>query len=262
MKTLYALRSRNRNCGFFLITFFYRRKEREKRRLAGGNKTKPSKGKKAVKKPITKPAPMPDTSKDAELAADLALGRTAKNRDVSGVKAKKKAALDKMRKDRSDAKEKDDSDLDYGDDDDDDDDDDYNELPWANSKVKKVSRLSALARDDDDEDSDHGGRTQRVLVEADLEDFVKVTVPRRRLSRWCNEPYFEKSVMGFYVRLAIGRDKNTQKPCYRLCKIVGIQTGKQYQFPQTAGNANGKPVSTILSDQILISFFYIYSSPD
>jgi len=253
------LRSRNRNCGFFLITFFYRRKEREKRRLAGGKKTNPSKGKKGAKKTVKKPSPkkpaieedsdeeMPDTSKDADLAAELALGRTAKNRDVSGVKAKKKLALDKLRKDRNDAKEKDDSDLDYGDDDDDDDDDDYNEAtaPWANKKGKKIARLSALARDDDDddEDSDRGGRTQRVLVEADLEDFVKVTVPRRRLSRWCNEPYFEKGVMGFYVRLAIGRDKQTQKPCYRLCKIVGIETGKQYQFPQTAGNANSKPVS-------------------
>lgn len=241
---------------------FHRQKEREKRRLAGDKKTKPSKVKKGAKKLQTKAAPkqttveedMPDTSKDAQLADEMALGRTAKNRDVSGVKAKKKAALDKLRKDRIDAKDKEDSDLDYGDDADDDSDSDDEEFkPW-NAKKKKPSRL-AVMEEEEEEDSDHGEKTQRAFVEADLEDFMRVTIPRRRLSRWCNEPYFEKAVMNFYVRLAIGRDQQTQKPCYRLCKIVGIVAGKQYQFPQLA-NTNSKPVSSIFKKRNVPNLYF------
>lgn len=188
---------------------------------------------------------LPDTSKDADIAAELALGRAAKNRDVSGVKAKKKAALDKLRQDRIDAKkdEKEDSDYDYGDDDDDDSDVDADYKPWA-EKNKKETRLERMARDDSDQSDDEDKVTgNQVFEEADLDEYRLVTIPRRRLARWCNEPYFEKAVMDFYVRLAIGRDQRTQKPCYRLCKIVGIKSSTQYQFPQM-GNSNDKPVLT------------------
>jgi len=243
-----------------------RKKEREKKRLTGGKKAKPSKGKKTATKPKKKEPKkaekkiddddddddddMPDTSKDAALAADLALGRTAKNRDVSGVKAKKKLALDKLRKARigattSKKDEEEDDDLDYGDDNDEDSDDgDEAFEPWVTKKAK-ISRLAELGRGDSDDDSDGGKRekSQRAFVEADLSDFAKVTVPRRRLSRWCNEPFFEDAVVEFYVRLAIGRDNITQKPCYRLCKVVGVETGRQYQFPPS-GDSSVKPVRT------------------
>lgn len=238
-----------------------RRREREEKRAAGGKKTKTTKKKKVGKKPPAKakktsPAKdqdedLPDTSSDAKIAAELALGRKAKNRDVTGVKAKKKAALDKLRKDRIDAtankkEDKEDSDLDYGDDNDDESGSEEDYQPWAAKAKKKPSRVSA-GRDDSDNDSD-GGRTKakKAFVEADLSDFVLVTIPRRRLARWCNEPYFEKSVNDFYVRLAIGRDQRTQRPCYRLCKVVGVETGKQYQF-DSAPNTNEKSVSAHFS---------------
>jgi RNA polymerase-associated protein RTF1 len=152
--------------------------------------------------------------------------------------------LDKLRQDRIDAKkdEKDDSDYDYGDDDDDDSDDDADYKPWAD-KTKKETRLERMARDDSEQSDDEDKVTgNQVFEEADLDEYRLVTIPRRRLARWCNEPYFEKAVMDFYVRLAIGRDQRTQKPCYRLCKIVGVKSSTQYQFPQTA-NSNEKPVS-------------------
>lgn len=235
-----------------------KRREREKKRLAGGKKTQNRKENKGKQKQTTRTAvakdssgvskdrELPDTSHDAEIASELALGRAAKNRDVSGVKAKKKAALDKLRQDRIDARkdEKEDSDYDYGDDDDDEDSDDEEEFrPW-DMKKKKATRLEKMARDESDQSDDEDkSRANQVFMEADLDDFRLVTIPRRRLERWCDEPYFEKAVMGFYVRLAIGRDQRTQKPCYRLCKIVGIRAGTQYQFPQT-GSTHEKPVST------------------
>lgn len=251
-----------------------KRRKREKKRLAGGKKkTKSTKAKKSTKKPAEKEQSkkddadvdmedtsvndVPDTSKDAELAAELALKRASTNRDATGVKAKKQAALERLRKDRGDTSanrkvEKGDGSEseDYGDDSDDDSDEDYGDegktnRPWLAKKVKTATRLSSYGDSDEESDDDERrGKNQRTFVEADLIDFIKVTIPRRRLARWCNEPFFSKAVMNFYVRLAIGRDKATQRPCYRLCKVVGIETGKQYQIPPLPNNPNGKPVTT------------------
>ena len=235
-----------------------RRRERERRRLTG--EKKPSKKKTATKSKAETEAKEvdekekdddePDTTNDQKIAADLGLSRTAKNRDVTGVKAKKQRALDKLRQDRLDSSknvEKEaDSDLDYGVSEDDDDDSEADEYykPWEATK-KKASRLTQMDEDSDESDDDAKWRSnKKSFVEADLSDFTMVTVPRRRLIRWCNEPFFEKSVKGFYVRLAIGREQRTQKACYRLCKIVGVKTGKQYEFPQPA-NTSQRPVSAL-----------------
>lgn len=237
-----------------------KRQERERKRLESGKKGKVSKGKKVAKKGA-KANKKDDTSKDAQIAEDLAFGRAAKNKDVTGVKAKRKAALEQLRKDRAEATNKNDdeeSDLDYGDDNDDDSDDDeeYAEevKPWQ--KKKKSSRLASLPVEeedvsDDNERQEDRRRVTKVFVEADTTDYAKVTIPRRRLIRWCNEPFFEQAVSNFYVRVAIGRDKLTQRPCYRLCKIVGIVSKKeQYtiddqsnQYPKPGG-ATGKLTET------------------
>ena len=162
----------------------------------------------------------------------------------SATETKRQAAIAQYRKDRAASKNDEDSDdYDFGDGADDDEDSDYGDesKPWMQKK-KTPTRRSALDKYSSDEDDYDGnrGKSQRTIVEADLEDFKKVTLPRRRLARWCNEPYFDEAVMSFYVRLAIGRDGKTQKPCYRLCKITGIARAKEYQFPPYA---NQKPVS-------------------
>jgi hypothetical protein len=46
-----------------------------------------------------------------------------------------------------------------------------------------------------------------------------------------------------YVRLGIGRDSKTQKACYRLCRIVGVESKKEYSFPP---DGNQKAVSLFL----------------
>lgn len=107
--------------------------------------------------------------------------------------------------------------------------------PWQEKGKKKQ-----LSEDSDDEfevaaednqQTPMGSITRRTEdPEAEVEDYYKVMVPRRRLIRWCNEPFFEKAVKNFYVRLGIGRDNVTQKPCYRLCKIVGVASKNEYSF--------------------------------
>lgn len=82
------------------------------------------------------------------------------------------------------------------------------------------------------------------VIEADLEDYLKITLPRRRLARWCKEPFFKKAVMESFVRLLIG--DHDGKKCYRLCQIVDIKKGKKsYNFPPA--NPQEKPVSIQLS---------------
>lgn len=144
--------------------------------------------------------------------------------------------------------EEDDEDFGFDDSDDDDDDEDYKEEGrWKKSKTSKpkASRLEADEADDDDEEDDDNFETNVTrdsgpVVEADLEDYTKITLPRRRLARWCKEPFFKKAVLDYFVRLLIG--DHDGKKCYRLCKIVEVIKGKKsYKFPPTSSRE--KPVS-------------------
>jgi len=216
---------------------------------------------------------------DAELAASLSTRESSKpkrNKDASGFKGKKAAALRSLREERNamaKAQKADgsDSDLDYGDEGASDSESDYEDdggavnKPWLQQKQTRKTRLQrdvssesesdedAMMDDDDDEAGGGGRGTARggrpsgastVFVEADVADYAKVTIPRRRLSRWCHEPFFEEAVTGMYVKLAVGKDSQKLKSCYRLCQIVGVETRPaEYTFPPDK-NSNKKPVST------------------
>jgi RNA polymerase-associated protein RTF1 len=242
----------------------HRRKETEK---AAKDKP-PAKRKAAPAKKSAKKAKMDD---DAALAKKLASKReSVRDKDSKGVKSKKSAALAALRKEKQVQKEKidesDDSELDFGDDDDDSD-DDYDEeaMPWQKKGKATKSTVSRLDQadasdddmeiDDDDEpqkkrDSRHTDRASKPIIEATLEDFKKVVIPRRRLARWCHEPFFEAAVLECFVRLFIGEDNSGEK-VYRICQITDVKKGsKTYKFPVT--NRNDKPVST---DKVLNLMF-------
>ena len=145
--------------------------------------------------------------------------------------------------------------MDY--DDDDESDEEYEDLkPWQKKQAMKsaTSRLdhddgSDMEIDDDEEDGTGLNKQRRVRpsavasdADAGLEDFLKVTIPRRRLARWCNEPFFNAAVLECFVRLFIGEDEKENK-VYRLCEIVDVKTDKKsYKFPTI--NSDEKPVTT------------------
>ena len=213
-----------------------------------GNKTatKPQK-----KKPTAAAAAKPET----------VTGR--RNKDASGAKSKKAAALAALKKEKKAQKqihemsdESDDLD-DFGDDSDDSD-DDYEEAgfkPWQ-SKAKGKSTVSRLDKgndddmDVDDEDDDEEDISRRKPKseatpekEAELADFLKVVIPRRRLKRWCNQPYFEEAVLGSFVRVFIGENPETGEKTYRLCEVMEVTEGNtMYKFP--VANKNEVPVTT------------------
>ena len=141
------------------------------------------------------------------------------------------------------------SDLDFGSDADEDSGSDYEDdtvklKPWQlkNKAAKTSSRLDRHEQpsvSSDEEMEDISARAP--VVEAELEDYMKVTMPRRRLARWCNEPFFNQAVLGCFVRLFIGESEDRKK-CYRLCEIVGVEKSKsEYKFPTTASHE--QPVS-------------------
>ena len=130
--------------------------------------------------------------------------------------------------------------LDFGDDDNEeeigDDSDDDKATPWGRSKSSSRPDFSH-----DEEDEDYGvGRDSYAggdVVEADYEDFLKLTLPRRRLARWCNEPFFKRAVTDCYVRLGAGVDKKTGKRLYKLYLICGVESKMaHYSFPKMEGS--------------------------
>ena len=235
----------------------YRQKEDEKAAVDNDSSKRKAPANKAGKKKKLK------TDEDENLAQSLAGRRSsARDRDVNRAKSKKAAALAALKKQRQiqqdlavDESSSDGSEMDY--DDDDDSDEEYEDAglkPWQ----KKEAAKSAGSRLDDgsdmeiDEDEDDGAgqnkqrrvRPSMVGSEADagFDDFLKVTIPRRRLARWCNEPFFNAAVLECFVRLFIGEDEKENK-MYRLCEIVDVKTDKKsYKFPTT--NRDEKPVTT------------------
>lgn len=128
--------------------------------------------------------------------------------------------------------------------------------PWQQKKQKSTSDRLDEALDSDDDSTDRRksrdsgtAAPQSDAPVAELEDFAKVTIPRRRLARWCNEPFFAKAVIDSYVRLFLGEDDNGEK-VYRLCQIVDVSKGeKTYKFP--TANRREVPVS-------LLPYFVVY----
>jgi RNA polymerase-associated protein RTF1 len=128
-------------------------------------------------------------------------------------------------------------------------------MPWQKRRAQQQARTSTRLKpqdygdeDDDDDDMeqdtmmDKPTREAGPIVEADLEDYAKITLPRRRLARWCKEPFFKGAIMNCFVRLLIGYHDG--KRCYRLCQIVDVKKGKKnYNFPPA--NPREKPVSTL-----------------
>jgi RNA polymerase-associated protein RTF1 len=245
----------------------YRMKESERNNIASKKRKADSNKKAAAAKKSKKLSAVDD-----ELARALSDRReSGRNRDAKQAKSKKVAALAALKREKLIQQQQtkmdgssDDESLDFGDDEDDSD-DDYEEgglKPWQQKKTRSArepaSRAEKEEESDDDMDIDDdelpnhqqqkksrkkaGGAVQpREEVEATREDFLKCTIPRRRLARWCNEPFFEAAVLECFVRLFIGEDKGEK--CYRLCEIVEVKHGETYMFPVTDPKKD-KPVST------------------
>lgn len=161
------------------------------------------------------------------------------------MKKERELQLQRRREESSDESE-----LGFGDDDDDTDDDYEDVKPWQKDRASRATAVSRLDKgmEVDDGENDEAPKPRdrpdksAASPEAGLESFLKITIPRRRLARWCNEPFFEKAVMNCFVRLFIGENDSGEK-FYRLCEIIDVKVGKaSYKLP--VSSSAEVPVST------------------
>lgn len=207
------------------------RKKKETIAVAKTAKTK-GRGKAAIEKqPKTSDEEMEDEEDPIDRRELL-----SRNRDgAKGKKAAARAAIREVRakkqeKGEEDGMETSDSDEDFGSSSDDDD-EDY-ARPWdvRDNENESAKRSDAVDKEEEQAKKTHYG------IEAVYEDYKTICLPRRRLARWCNEPFFEKAVVNSFVRFGLGIHKQTKKQVYLFCKVVGVVPNSQrYAFPKVAG---------------------------
>lgn len=58
----------------------------------------------------------------------------------------------------------------------------------------------------------------------DLKSAIKgVQLMRNQLEQWVDEPFFDETVVGCFVRVNIGANKESDEKQYRLCEVVAIK---------------------------------------
>jgi RNA polymerase-associated protein RTF1 len=78
----------------------------------------------------------------------------------------------------------------------------------------------------EDQDNDYGKSKKNVdeskYQEASYSDILSVQLKRTDLEKWANTPFFDKTVKGCFVRLAVGMDPTTKEQVYRVTYITGV----------------------------------------
>ncbi|KAL8392946.1 hypothetical protein RB595_002946 [Gaeumannomyces hyphopodioides] len=83
--------------------------------------------------------------------------------------------------------------------------------------------------------------TKKEDLPAELDHIQRVRLSRNRFGQVCFHPGFEKAMVGCFVRISIGPDRETGENVYRMAVIKGIAKGKEY----ATDGAHG----TIITDQ-------------
>uniref|UniRef100_A0A7S4BIC5 Plus3 domain-containing protein n=1 Tax=Chrysotila carterae TaxID=13221 RepID=A0A7S4BIC5_CHRCT len=67
------------------------------------------------------------------------------------------------------------------------------------------------------------------------EELERIRLTRSKIEKWLVEPYFEKVVVGCFVRLGIG--KANERPIYRVAEVMGVKDGyKPYRMGERMTN--------------------------
>ncbi|GLJ12830.1 hypothetical protein SUGI_0198560 [Cryptomeria japonica] len=87
---------------------------------------------------------------------------------------------------------------------------------------------SPSSRGDSEESDAEGTHTDN----PSFDDIKSITIRRSKLAKWFMEPFFEKIIVGCFVRIGIGISKSGQR-IYRLCMVRNVDAtdaDKQYKF--------------------------------
>ncbi|KAL1920849.1 uncharacterized protein VTP21DRAFT_11484 [Calcarisporiella thermophila] len=91
-------------------------------------------------------------------------------------------------------------------------------------------RLSPAYRDESD--SEESSDAERRY--ANLEELNSIRIPRDRLEEWVYLPFFNKTVIGCFVRVLLGESKEKQGGVYRIAQIIDVKEGgRKYMIGKT-----------------------------
>lgn len=112
----------------------------------------------------------------------------------------------------------------------DDDDSDYNNRGRGSLKKKRGSY------DDDDDFIEHDEEEAvewaetKKSRELTVHDINKIRFGRTLFAKFCHNPNFESVVIGTFVRVNIGNDRQNHRSIYRICEVKGLTKSKPYTF--------------------------------
>jgi hypothetical protein len=77
--------------------------------------------------------------------------------------------------------------------------------------------------EEDEQDYDRGDYADETTWEDLKAAIVSVQLTRNQLEEWVDQPFFDETVVGCFVRINIGTGKTTGEASYRVCEVVGIK---------------------------------------
>lgn len=137
-------------------------------------------------------------------SSGIAAKRDRKTRDTSKAKSQKQKKLQELKAKRSGKKSK----LDYDDADDEDLEDE--------SSAEYMARMRKQLHASDAPSSKSAENGIKV------DDLRLIQVTRDQLERWVYAPFLREVIVGLFVRLGLGADKQNKNQ-YRVCEIVGVE---------------------------------------
>ncbi|GAA6027598.1 hypothetical protein JCM8097_007940 [Rhodosporidiobolus ruineniae] len=150
--------------------------------------------------------------------------RGTRSRKATGASKSKAEGLEKLKRSRAEKgkkkEKKDDSD------------DEYEE--GGKSRRRRDTSDEESGSEADSEDDSRGKKSAKGKKKAEPagpEDLQSITISRSKLAELSPAPWFEKWVVGAFVRYSVGMDDRGQ-PQYRLCEVVGAkrQPEKSYRI--------------------------------
>ena len=93
-----------------------------------------------------------------------------------------------------------------------------------NNKVSSLSSSSSSASSrssDSEDDSEERERMARVRSQpiSTKEELAQIRLSRFKMEKWCHMPFFDKTIVGCFVKIGIGNNQNQNKAVYRVCHL-------------------------------------------
>lgn len=109
-------------------------------------------------------------------------------------------------------------------------------MPYRGGDESESEGEQSESEDDNEysQDSDQGREVEwaeeKKPKELTFSELNKIRFGRTLFAKYCHNPGFENAVIGTFVRINIGYDREKQTTVYRVCEVKGLQKSKSYKF--------------------------------